>query len=243
MGFNTKQGRETDGKFGKALYGGGGADYENRNGPPAPSAPVYDCDELNDSLGRESRFDAVAYANVRDNGDQGDGEYIEESIEVIEENGEPVVILKRETTRFIFDSFVYPDNEGGDEADTLAADAFNAGDREVDAAAAETAQAAALKEAEANILVSTYDEDSDFDDLRYWLKSSAEDEDIDLDGIEVREERVVEFSDQTTDLAESAQSKLDALWAEADELVVDADGELSRASDLDEDGFRIDRGD
>lgn len=242
MGFNKNtQSRKGDGKFGKALYGGGGAAYLADNPPPPMPAPVYDCDELNDALGRESRFDEVAYVNVRDRGDQGDGEYIEESIEVIEENGEPVVILKRETTRFIFDSFVYPDNEGGDEADTLAADAFNAGDREIDAAAAETAQAAVLKEAEANVLV--IEEDSDFDDLRRSLEDNAEREDIDLDGIEVREERVVEFEDATTDLVEHTQAKLDALWAEADELVIDADGELSRASDLDEDGFRIDRGD
>lgn len=184
---------------------------------PPREEPVteYDIDELNDSLGQESRYDAVAYANVRDNGDQGDGEYVEESIEVIEENSKPVVVLKRETTRFIFDSFVYPDNAGGDEADELAADAFNAGDREIDATAAETAQAAVLKEAEANVLI--IEEDSDFDDLRRSLEDNAEREDIDLDGIEVREERVVEFEDATTDLAESAQAKLDALWAEADE--------------------------
>lgn len=184
---------------------------------PPKEEPVteYDIDELSDALGQESRFDAVAYANVRDNGDQGDGEYVEESIEVIEEHSKPVVVLKREMTRFIFDSFVYPDNEGGDEADELAADAFNAGDREIDAAAAETAQAAVVKEAEANVLI--IEEDSDFDDLRRSLEDNAEREDIDLTGIEVREERVVEFSDATTDLAESAQAKLDALWAEADE--------------------------
>lgn len=37
---HRNQGRETDGKFGRALFGGGGPEYEARNGPPTPAGDI-----------------------------------------------------------------------------------------------------------------------------------------------------------------------------------------------------------
>lgn len=176
--------------------------------------PSVDVDGLRDAVAFDDFDAARAYGS-------DEREYIAESIEV-HGGSEPKVILTRSVYLPVGDN--YGAGWSGGEAEDLAQEAFDRGDREVNSEDVENkvldTWTAERENAEEN-----YFSDSDaFDGLRERLEEGAAEAGIDLDGVTVEEVETVEARDVRPDLGEAAQAELDALWEEADKVAADNRG-------------------
>lgn len=176
-------------------------------GPTAPSVtPKVDLDELRDAVAFDDYDAARAYGS-------DEREYVAESIEV-HGGSELKVILTRSVYLPVGEN--YGAGWLGGEAEDLAQEAFERGDREVSAEDVE-AKVNDTWTAERENAEENYFSDTDaFDGLRERLKTGAAEAGIDLNGVTVEEVETVEARDVRPDLGEAAQAELDALWEEAD---------------------------
>lgn len=186
-------------------------DRQASRGPVPESKPKVDVDELRDAVAFDN-YDAVDKIRAFERGN----DYVNKSVEV-HGGSQPKVILTRE----VYIGAGHPERMDGNdwqngEAEGLAQDAFNRGDREVDSDDA----AKVVRDSWDDIEESAEPayQDDEFENFRKQVEGVAAENGIDLDGMEFEEVQTVTVEDKRPDLEEAAQDQLDALWAEADEV-------------------------
>lgn len=179
--------------------------------------PTVDADTLRDAVAFDD-YDAVDKMNAFARGN----DYVNESVEV-HGGSQPKVILTRE----VYIPAGHPERMDGNdwqygEAEGLAQDAFNRGDREVDSDDAAKVVRDSWDDIEENTEPEYFEgsayQGDEFEPLRQQVEEAAAENGIDLDGVEFEEVRNVTVEDKRPDLEEAAQDQLDAFWAEADEV-------------------------
>jgi hypothetical protein len=155
--------RSRDGRFARTNYGIGGDDFAAEYAPRmTTSEPEFDIDELSEKLGQPSTYDPVKAAQL--DADLDRTEYVSTAVEVIEEDGLPVIVLTREKLMLV----TTPEVEGVTWDDELENTKLH---RDVDGR-----------------------ESTDFDELRRHVQNRAENAGINISNIEIRENAVYNYS-------------------------------------------------